>query len=338
MTLTLWWTIGMSVTAFVLTVGGTWAFRAMAIRQGAVANPNRRSLHSRPTPSGGGAVFALVFLTMMGGYWLIVPHEFQSPLTLLAGGAAAALAGFVDDRFELSQPVKLLVYALLAAWILACNGGRPLIDLPLTPRLVDIGLSWFGLLWIMNLYNFIDGVDGMAASGGVFISAAMAIALQLAGARTLIPTACVLSAVCLGFLVFNWPPASIFMGDAGSLFLGYIFAALIGSTIIEGQLSPWTWMIIFGYFAGDTTTTTVLRMISIPRFYEGHRSHAYQNRARLFGHFPVVRGVALYNVSWLLPLALWSVLQPAFAPLGALLALGPVVAWTWRFGPRLSSA
>jgi Fuc2NAc and GlcNAc transferase len=335
-----WLVSGMVATAFLLTVGGTWAFRALVTWQGVLATPNQRSLHRRPMPSGGGAVFAIVFLTMIGAYRLVVPSEPLPGLALLGGGAAAVLAGVADDRFRLAQPVKLLVYGLLAAWILACNGGRSLIDLPLTPRPVGIGLSWISLVWVMGLYNFMDGIDGMAASGGAFISGAMAVALQLAGVHSLlIPTACVLSGVCLGFLVFNWPPASIFMGDSGSLFLGYVFAALIESTIVQGQLSVWTWIIIFGYFAGDTTTTTVLRMISIRRFYEGHQSHAYQNLARILdSHLRVVRGVVLYHVIWLLPLAIWSVLQPTFAPLGALLALGPVVAWTWRFGPRLSSA
>jgi Fuc2NAc and GlcNAc transferase len=335
-----WLVTGMVATAFLLTAGGTWAFRALATRQGVLAVPNQRSLHRRPTPSGGGAVFTIVFLTMIGVYWLFVPAESLSGWALLGGGAAAVLAGVADDRFGLAQPVKLLVYGLLAAWILVCDGGRPFIDLPLTPWPVDIGLSWAGLVWVMGLYNFMDGIDGMAASGGVFISGAMAIALQLAGVQgLLIPSACLLAGVCLGFLVFNWPPASIFMGDSGSLFLGYVFAALVESTIVHGQLSVWTWTIIFGYFAGDTTTTTALRLISVPRFYEGHKSHAYQNLARILdSHLRVLRGVVLYHVIWLLPLTVWSVVQPTFAPIGALLALGPVVAWTWRFGPRLSSA
>jgi glycosyltransferase WbpL len=335
-----WLAIGMVVAAFAVTVGGTWRFRAMAIRLGNLAHPNYRSLHDRPIPSGGGAVFALAFLAIMGGYWLVVPHELRTGLSLLGGGAVAAFAGFIDDRVELAQPVKLLVYALLAAWILGCNEGKPLVDLPLTPWVVDVLLSWISLVWVMNLFNFMDGIDGMAASGAVFISMAMALALEAARVdTTLILVACLLSAVCLGFLVFNWPPASIFMGDAGSLFLGYTFAALIGNTVADGQLSPWTWMIIFGYFAGDTTTTTVLRMVSVRRFWQGHRSHAYQNLARITGsHFLVVRGVVLYHVGWLFPLTIWSALQPALAPLGAFLALSPVVAWTWRFGPRRSSA
>ena len=147
-----------------------------------------------------------------------------------------------------------------------------------------------------------------------------------------------LAASCLGFLVFNHPPASIFMGDSGSIFLGYCLGTLLLSTVILEQMSLWSWIAILGYFIGDTTTTGLFRLFCVKKWYGVHRSHAYQNLARICNsHAKVTYGVMLYHMLWSLPLAIWSALVPAMAPLAAALSLGPAIAWTFRFGPRLSS-
>ena len=197
-----------------------------------------------------------------------------------------------------------------------------------------------GLVWVMNLYNFIDGIDGLAAMGAVSMSAIAILVLLLSGAdRSVVLILAALAVCSSGFLVFNWPPASIFMGDSGSQFLGFSFGALMATTLINGDLSLWSWLIIFGYFAGDTTTTTLVRVFVADKWYGEHRSHAYQNLARVWGsHLKVVRGVVLYHLLWILPLAIWSVLAPAAAPVAAVLALAPVVVWTLRYGPLLSSS
>lgn len=318
----------------------TWLYLRAALRLGVLATPNQRSLHTRPTPVGGGAAFAATFLAL-GGWALVDAGADARLLALLVGGGLVALAmGVADDRLTLPQPLKLATYMGLAAWILWWVGGRPLLAVPGVPAIVSLPLSWLVLVWVMNLYNFVDGIDGMAASGGAFICLALGVALVAGGqAGVLLAPVGVLGGATLGFLAFNWPPARIFMGDAGSLFLGYAFAALATETLTSGAVSPWTWLVIFGYFGGDTTTTTLLRMARTRRFWEGHRSHAYQNLARVTGsHLRVVRGVLLYHLAWLLPLAVLSVRVPAAGPWCALLALGPSVAWTWRWGPRFSAA
>jgi Fuc2NAc and GlcNAc transferase len=148
-----------------------------------------------------------------------------------------------------------------------------------------------------------------------------------------------IAAAVTAYLVFNLPPASLFMGSAGSLFLGFFFCGAIALSVAAGALSLWTWLVLFGYFAGDTTTTTVLRVFLTPRWYGEHRSHAYQNLARVGGsHRRVLYGVTAYHVLWLVPLALWSVRVPAAAPAAAALAFAPVIVWTYRYGPRLSSS
>ena len=326
--------------ALLATIGGTAAYRLFAIRRGIVANPNFRSLHQRPIPRGGGIVFSFVFLCAVAIQWLAAAVDTSLTLALVIGGAIATLSGFVDDVMEIPAQAKLVIQIGLAVWVLFCFGGQPLLNLPWTPSIVDLALSGLALVWLMNLYNFMDGTDGMAASGAVFFCLASTLSLALTGDDGSLMFVLSLLALCsLGFLVQNWPPARIFMGDSGSLFLGYCFGALIAKTVTTGQISMWTWLIIFGYFVGDTTTTTLLRMVLVKRWYRAHRSNAYQNVARICGsHLRVVRGVSLYHVLWLFPLAMWSVLVPSAAPLATVLAFAPVIVWTYRFGPRLSSS
>lgn len=326
--------------AFLATVAGTRAFQAYAISRGIVANPNFRSLHQRPVPCAAGIVFSSVFVCSVVALWAAGAVDNDLTLAIAAGGMVATIFGFIDDRTQVPWKTKLGVQAALAAWIIVTFGGKPLVDLPLTPLFIDLALSWLALIWLMNVYNFMDGIDGMAASGAVFMSGGAIVALLLTNADSGLVLAFTVLGMCsAGFLLSNWPPARIFMGDAGSLSLGYCFGALLTGTVISGEISIWTWMVLFGYFAGDTTTTTVLRTFVTRHWYREHRSHAYQNLARVWNsHVKVVRRVCLYHVFWLLPLIMWSVLSPHNAPLAAVLALGPVVAWAVRYGPLLSSS
>ncbi len=325
------------VLATFVSAAGTWAVRRYAGRSGIVAIPGHRSLHSSPTPRGGGIAIAAAFLLVATAIWLTWGVPTGMALGLGAGGAAAAILGFIDDRHEIAQRFKLAIYMALSAWALVAAGAKPLAGVAFVPDPVMLLLSWIALVWLINLYNFIDGIDGMAASAAVGICALLCVALWGVD-RNLVVVVALLGAASLGFLVFNWPPASIFMGDAGSLFLGFAFAALLAWTVTRGAVSIWTWLCILGYHASDTTTTTALRMLRTRRFWEGHRSHAYQNLARILAsHRIVVSGVILYQVLWLLPLTIWSVRRPETAPLAAALAVAPAVLWTLRFGPRLSA-
>lgn len=328
------------VVAFALSVAGTWAYRSVAIRRGILSNPNFRSLHQRPTPRGGGIAFSATFLLVMIGLWTASVVDSDLARALVVGGAGAAAFGFADDKLHLGAREKLVVQGLLAAWALGSLGGHPLVDLPLTPDPLDLAISWLALVWLLNLYNFIDGIDGMAASGAVLLCAIAVLVLTiLQGDPRLYFVFGLLAACSLGFLVFNWPPASIFMGDSGSMFLGFCFSVLIVHTVSHAVMSVWTWLAMFGYFAADTTTTTIVRMFVAEKWYGEHRSHAYQNLARISGsHRNVVAGIFIYHVVWIAPLTIWSVVSLELAPLAAALALAPVVGLALRYGPLLSSS
>ena len=116
------------------------------------------------------------------------------------------------------------------------------------------------LIWMMNLYNFMDGIDGMAGSTAVFVTFSLIIILLLKGDfSNIVIILSMLSLSCLGFLFYNWPPASVFMGDSGSVFLGYIFGVLMMMTTFTGEISIWTWAVIFGYIFADTNLTIIIR-------------------------------------------------------------------------------
>ena len=192
----------------------------------------------------------------------------------------------------------------------------------------------------MNAYNFMDGVDGMASSGAIFASLALALFLFLTNGNVLYFYIFIFLSVSVsGFVIFNWPPASIFMGDAGSIFLGYIFGSLLLITVLNNDISIWIWLTVFGYFFADAVVTQIMRVVLVKKWYLAHRSHAYQNIARITdSHLKVTSGVILYNITWVLPLTIWSSLYSDMEIISASLAVSPALFVSYKYGPMLSSS
>jgi Fuc2NAc and GlcNAc transferase len=324
------------------SLAGTYVYRKIALRNQIIAKITFRSLHERIVPRGGGIAFACVYVISVFATWASGDLPTWLMLCLGLGGAAAAGIGLIDDVRDIRATWKLLAQACLGAWVVFVLLTRlePSPEWPpdglllMIPALASVFIS----VWFINMYNFMDGVDGMAICGAVLICIAAIVVLKISGGEGhFILAFALLAASSFGFLFFNLPPASIFMGDAGSIFLGYSLGTLLLATIFLGQISIWTWIAILGYFIGDTTTTGLYRLFRVKKWYGVHRSHAYQNLARIYNsHAKVTYGVALYLVLWSLPMAIWSALEPAMGLPCAALSLGPAIAWSFRFGPRLS--
>ena len=328
----------------VISCFGTLRYREFARRRNIVAQANFRSLHEKIIPRGGGIIFAGIFSLAIVAFGVAGMVSFRVVLAIGLGGGGAALAGFIDDIYDVRPTRKLLIQIGLSVWAFAVLYPSEY-TLVLRNQSGVLAVFFGGFLlfipvWLINLYNFIDGIDGLAVSGGIFIAGAAMIVLKLTGGDSDLTLALsLLIASSLGFLFFNLPPASLFMGDAGSIFFGYCFATFAMMSTIEGRMSAWTWLAIMGYFIADTTTTTAVRFLVVPRWYGVHRSHAYQNLARIhMSHGKVTYGVMVYNVVWALPLAIWSALRPEWAAFAAVLSISPAVLWTLRFGPLLSNA
>ncbi len=305
-----------------------------------LAIPNRRTLHKNPIPKGGGIVFSIlsVFSVLLVWWKCKLPDELL--WVLVAGGLAASIFGILDDIKNISAGIKLAIQILLSAWTVYWLEGYELLLSDWIPIYLSTPLILFLLVWMMNGYNFIDGIDGMAASGAVFISSTLALVLFLTVEHIEIIYIFIFIAVTVsGFLIFNWPKASIFMGDSGSVFLGYTFGALLLFTVTTGVLSVWTWLVVFGYFFADITVTQIARIILVQKWWHAHRSHAYQNLARITGsHLKVISSVAIYHLFWIFPLTLWSALVPEFAYVAVFFAITPAMMIAYKYGPVFSSS
>jgi Fuc2NAc and GlcNAc transferase len=161
------------------------------------------------------------------------------------------------------------------------------------------------LTWLLNLYNFMDGIDGLAAVEAIFVAGGAILLLWINDTGiVIINWLAIIIAGVAGFLVWNWPPARIFMGDVGSGFLGFFLGVVAIITAQSGDLSIWSWIILLGVFIVDATVTLLRRILRKERWYEAHRSHAYQRLARYYNSHKIVTiGVLVINLLWLLPLA-----------------------------------
>jgi len=310
--------------------GLTGVVRAQAVRHGLLDVPNQRSSHAAVIPRGGGA--AIVLVLSLAAVLLAARGELRPALLwTLLGGLAIAAVGFADDRRAVHAGVRLLVHFAAAVWAVFWLGG--LTPLPIGGHLVDLGwaghvIAVLAVVWTLNLFNFMDGIDGIAASEAVFVAAGgAALCLWAGGWSDALAAGFVLAAACAGFLPWNWSPARIFLGDVGSGYLGYTISVLALAATSSNPVAVWVWLILGGVFFADATVSLVRRVARGERAQDAHRSHAYQWLARRWGsHRRVTLSVLAVNLLWLLPWAVAAVRYPAHAAVMVLAALVPLAA------------
>jgi len=322
---------GAAVLSLLLTAG----LRRYALSKSLMDVPNARSSHSVPTPRGGGVSIVVVFLVAL---FLLTGTQLVSLTTMaaLAGaGVIIAVIGFMDDHGHIAARWRLLGHFAAAIWALIGFGGLPPIDVfgtMLNLGIVGHVLAAFYLVWMLNLYNFMDGIDGIASVEALTACCSASLLYALTGFSDLIWAPLVLAAAVAGFLYWNFPPARIFMGDAGSGFLGIILGLLSLQAAWASPQLFWAWLILLGVFIVDATFTLIRRLVRGDKVYEAHRSHAYQFASRRYGkHLPVTLAVALINLLWLLPLALWVARFGLDGVLGVVIAYVPLVALAYTY-------
>jgi Fuc2NAc and GlcNAc transferase len=298
----------------------TWWVRRMALARGLLDQPNARSSHSIPTPRVGG--IAIVIAANAGILLLLAAGQLDLKLAiaLIGGGAAIAVVGFMDDRRRLSARVRFAVHVLAALWALMWLGGLP--PLRIGGHLTALGptgyvLGVLAIVWVLNLFNFMDGIDGIAASEAIFIVCGAALAAAASGAT--IGAALVLGAASGGFLLWNWPPAKIFMGDVAAT--------------RDDASAMWAWLTLGGVFFVDATATLIRRALRREPLHQAHRSHAYQKLARRWAsHGRATALVLAINCCWLLPCALFAVRHPGLAAWTCVVALAPLAVLAFLTG------
>jgi glycosyltransferase WbpL len=269
------------------------AARRWAIRRDLLDRPNARSSHSIPTPRTGGiaivlgAAIGLVILAAIGPWRVDRPHAAAA-----AAGLFVAAMGAVEDVRSLPMPVRLAAHAVAAMFVIAVHFAAAASTATIgISSVVGIALSMIWLVGLTNAYNFMDGIDGIAATQAIVSGLAWSIVASQAGDYTIAAAGLLIAAACAGFLAHNWMPARLFMGDAGSTALGFalgVFPILIDRPgyWLAGVLIAWP-------FVFDATWTFVLRLVAGENVFSAHHSHIYQ---RLVEHgWPHQRVTAIYS-------------------------------------------
>jgi Fuc2NAc and GlcNAc transferase len=197
----------------------------------------------------------------------------------LLGGVVIAVVGWLDDRRGLKARTRAAAHFLAGAWAVAWLGGVP--SVTFGPVVIQLGmfgnvLAVIGTVWFINLFNFMDGIDGIAAGEAAVVGLFAALYASLTGAASVGLVFALIAGCCCGFLVWNWQPARVFMGDVASGFLGYCLAVLALAGERTGGVPLLYWLLLVSPFAFDGTTTLVRRVVRGEPWYEAHRSHAYQ--------------------------------------------------------------
>ena len=293
--------------------------------------PNERSSHLTPTPRGGGIAF--VATSLVGFLLLLLNNTLDNAefLALCCAGIIVAVAGHLDDRQKISGATVRLVLHAIGAIVLIVGIGIPS-QISLFDRTVNIGvigsiLGVLYLVWLLNLFNFMDGTDGIAASEAIFVCIAGAVLnYHVLSDINLSTASIILATSTLGFLLYNWSPAKIFMGDVGSGYLGIVIGGL--SLMAAKQQSDllWVWIILLAVFVSDATVTLIRRLLRKQKPHVAHRSHAYQHLAIRFGsHAKVSLLVLAVNVVWLLPIAFFVANKQLAGTTGVVVAYIPLL-------------
>lgn len=268
---------------FFIAAAGTWLARGYALRQQLMDAPGERRSHSVATPRGGG--IAIVFSLLLATAWLgwLAPQD-RLLLASFAGGLLlVAGVGWWDDHRPLSPWWRLLVHALAATLLAGATWTATGAWLPTVT-------AWLAVMALVNIWNFMDGIDGIATTQAALCALAFLFVLHgpwawLAGA---------LFAACLGFLPFNFPRARIFLGDVGSGALGFALAGLL--TVAYSSAKPSWWLILpMLPFLVDAGFTLLSRILRGERWWTPHVGHVYQRAARRFGHFRVTLAYLLIS-------------------------------------------
>lgn len=303
----------MLLAIFLCTTVAGWIITSgmirYASRRGVMDIPNARSLHQSPVPRGGGLAIVVVVTLVQAGLLLGYDGAPTYPLLLWHGGALVlAWLGWRDDRRPLSSRLRLVVQAVVATFGVA--GLHLGSALPEALPLVGVCLTVVAVIWFVNLYNFMDGADGIAGVQAVGAAVGGALLLTYQGQTVYAYLAAGIGGASLGFLCWNWEPARIFLGDVGSYFLGFQFAGLVLMSVAAG-FSPVAWAILFAPFVTDASATLGRRLIAGERWDQAHRGHAYQLLIRGgCRHRRVAAGLAALLLLGLWPLAYLSAVWP----------------------------
>ena len=301
--------VAVSLFAGVLSFFSCIKALALAERTGMIAQPGKRQSHELATPTGGGLglIFSIVVTSLCLQLVLPLPGFWWQ--NMLPGILLLAIVGWRDDKFPVSSLLRLLVQLAVSLWLLGFGWSQF--------SLTGMGLFTaviVAMVWLMNLYNFMDGSNGMAGFQGVFAGLIMAVLFQIGERYEMALIALTVAAACAGFLPLNFPRARVFMGDVASVPLGFIFASLAVYGVQTGSLSLSVSILIMSVFVVDATLTLLARVLCGERWYTAHAQHVYQRAiAQGWSHSQVLVVYQAINVMLVLPAIVLAKIYPQYA-------------------------
>ena len=359
--------LGVIISTLVVSYLLTEVVIRIAPKVGLMCRPNYRSSHASIMPNGGGVGFVVPFFisASMLLYFGYLPQDYW--LIIVGCGGLVFIVGLLDDITDTPVLFRLLMQfacVSIGVWVLTGAYDSRSEGLVFEIGLAGYCLSVFVLIWWLNLFNFMDGIDGLAGSEAIFMAFGAILLLWFGSwispvemSREAISIELLLlflSISVFGFLAHNWAPARVFMGDAGSTFLGFALGMIALASILLGALSISVWLILGAVFWVDATFTLMRRILASECWYLAHKSHAYQHAISLINNIDkiysskIVNGlffaeerythkrvcllILSINVLWLMPLAALSVILPDLGLLFVSLAWAPLVWIVFRLG------
>jgi len=334
----------LAIALFLISAFITRGLVANSHRLSTLDIPNERSSHQTPTPRGGGIAF--VATSLVGFLLLLLINNLDNAdvLALCGAGIIVAIAGHLDDRRKISGATVRLVVHAIGAIILIVRIGFPsqisLFDRTINAGIIGSILGVLYLVWLLNLFNFMDGTDGIAASEAMFVCVAGAVLnYHVLSDINFSAAAVILAASTVGFLLYNWSPAKIFMGDVGSGYLGIVIGGLSLMAAKQQHELLWVWIILLAVFVSDATITLIRRLLRKQKPHVAHRSHAYQHLAiRFDSHAKVSLVVLAVNIVWLLPIAFLVADKQLAGTTGVIITYVPLLVAALAFGAGKDSA
>jgi len=302
------------VVCFIFSVAVTGLLQKYALKHSLIDVPNERSSHSIPTPRGGGLSIVIPVLFCVAVLFLVGQLQKEIAIALGIGCLLVSIIGWVDDHKHVPALWRAIIYGIaagLAMYFLGVFNHFQLGAFHLLPVLIGSALAVIWVMWMTNLYNFMDGTDGLAAIQAICVGFLAGILFWVEGQYGVAMVCFVILVSSCGFLFWNWPPAKIFMGDVGSCSLGFCFGVLAVVGEIQETVSFPVFFILLSIFICDAAFTLLMRIFANEKWYQAHKSHAYQRLVQMgASHKKLAFSILLINVVILWPMAtmafVWS--------------------------------
>ena len=312
----------LAIATALLTAALTWAHLTVMRARKHLEPPSARGMHEAPVVTGAGAVIVAVTIGM-SATWSLCGHAGSHAFLLVVAACLAAMSWIDDRRGGIPLVVRLLGHTLAVALLLLSlsEDQRLLPAIPAAVERVLLGLAW---VWFINLFNFMDGIDGIAGTETIAIAAGyILVAGVTATGDAMVFLALVIAAAAAGYLVWNWYPAKVMMGDTGSITLGFLLGWLMIDLALRGHAAAA--VILPLYFLADATLTLTRRVLRGEKPWQPHREHAYQRATLAMGsHAPVVIRISAAN-ALLVVLAILSKQYPIAALTGAIAVVAMLI-------------